>query len=301
MELRHLRYFLAIAEELHFTRAAERLGIEQPPLSQQIKQLETELGAALFVRHARAVSLTEAGQAFAPHAKAAVAEAQRAAEAARQALRGEQGHIRIGFTSSASYNPLVPGMIQKFRDLYPNVAVSLVEQATSALLQDLHGNRLDAAFVRVSPGAQRGLSALELPAEEMLAALPARHRLASAPRIALAELAQDGFILFPPENGRLLYDSIIEACADAGFRPRIVQEAPQLGSTVNLVAAGAGVALVPASMRQLHPSGVVYARLRSPAPKARLWLCHPDDPAPSAMTRNLMTMVSQEVGPLRRR
>lgn len=301
MELRHLRYFLAIAEELHFTRAAERLGIEQPPLSQQIKQLENELGAALFHRHARSVTLTEAGRAFLPHASAAVAEALRAAEAARQAIRGEQGHLRIGFTSSASYNPLVPGMIQKFRDLYPNVAVTLVEQATSALLADLQGSRLDVAFLRVSPAEQGGLAMLELPAEEMFAALPARHPLAQAPRVALADLAADGFILFPRQNGRLLYDSIIDACRAAGFRPNIVQEAPQLGSTVNLVAAGAGVALVPASMRQLHPSGVVYARLRSPAPKACLWLCHPEDPAPSAMTRNLMTMVRQEVGPLRRR
>lgn len=301
MELRHLRYMIAIAEELHFTRAAERLGIGQPPLSQQIKQLEEEVGTALFTRHARAVALTEAGRAFLPHARDAVDEAERAIAAARRAARGDLGHLRVGFTSSASFNPLVPGIIRRYGELYPDVSVDLAEQATSQLLTALHEERVDVAFLRAAYSEREGLQTVELPSEELWVALPSKHPLASQKRVDLIQLAGEAFVLYPRANGRLLYDTMITACRNAGFSPRIAQEAPQMASTVNLVAAGVGVALVPASMCQLHASGVTYVRLSGEVPRAQLWLAYPAHVRLSAPAQNLVALVRQDLGPLHRK
>jgi DNA-binding transcriptional LysR family regulator len=274
MELRHLRYFLAVAEELHFTRAAERLGIGQPPLSQQIKQLEEELGVPLFLRTTRDVSLTAAGHAFQPHAEATLREAERAALAVRRVACGEQGTIRIGFTSSASFNPLVPSIISSFRDANPDVEIDLVEETTSALLTRLANTTLDVAFMRATLIERSALSTLALPEEPLWIALPTRHPLAAHTELALVDLANTPFILYPRRNGNLLYDTIISACRSVGFSPNVVQEAPQMTSMVNFVAAGVGVALVPRSLCQLHIEGVSYARLSHPEPTATLWLAH---------------------------
>jgi len=301
MELRHLRYMIAIAEELHFTRAAERLGIAQPPLSQQIKQLEAEVGTPLFHRSARAVTLTEAGHAFLPHARDAVDEADRAIAAAQRAARGDMGHLRVGFTSSASFNPLVPGIVRRFGELYPDVTVDLAEQATSQLLDALRDERLDVAFLRATASERDGLETVELPAEELWVALPSRHPLATQKRIDLLQLAGEAFVLYPRANGRLLYDTMVSACRNAGFSPRIAQEAPQMASTVHLVAAGVGVALVPASMCQLHASGVTYVRIAGDVPRAQLWLAWPAHVRLSAAAHNLVALVRQDLGPLRRR
>ncbi len=301
MELRHLRYMIAIAEELHFTRAAERLGIAQPPLSQQIKQLEAEIGTPLFERHARAVRLTEAGQAFLPHARDAVEDAERAIAAAQRAARGDLGHLRIGFTSSASFNPLVPGIVRRFGELYPDVTLDLAEQATSQLLEDLRAERIDVAFLRAAASEREGLETVELPDEELWIALPSRHPLATQKRIDLLQLAGEAFVLYPRGNGRLLYDTMISACRQAGFDPRIAQEAPQMASTVHLVAAGVGVALVPASMCQLHASGVTYVRIAGEVPRAQLWLAYPAHVRRAPAVQNLVALVRQDLGPLRRR
>jgi DNA-binding transcriptional LysR family regulator len=274
MELRHLRYAITVAEELHFTRAAARLGIGQPPLSQQIKQLEDELGTRLFARMSRGVTLTEAGRAFLPHAAAAIREAERAVAAAQRAARGELGRIRIGFTSSASFNPRVPGIIGRFREEYPGVQVFLTEQTTSSLLVGLREETIDVAFLRPAQDETEGLVTRTLPAEALWVALPARHPLARRTQVDLIELAGDAFVLYPRANGRLLYDTIIAACRNAGFSPRIAQEAPQMASTVNLVAAGVGVAMVPESMCQLHAQGVVYARIAGDPPGATLTIAH---------------------------
>jgi DNA-binding transcriptional LysR family regulator len=291
MELRHLRYALAIADELHFTRAAQALGIGQPPLSQQIKVLEDELGVRLFHRLTRGVELTEAGRAFMPYAKAAVQAAEQAAHSAQRAARGELGGLTIGFTSSASFNPLVPGIIGRFRESFPGLAISLVEQTTTRLLDGLGTGSVDIAFLRPALGETDGLIARRLPDEDLWIALPARHRLAGQEAVDLLDLAGDPFILYPRGNGRLLYDSIIAACRNAGFSPRIAQEAPQMASTVNLVAAGVGVALVPASLCQLHAQGVTYARIAGDGPKAQLVVAHRrEGPVPPAV-RNFMSII----------
>ncbi len=294
MELRHLRYALAIAEELHFTRAAAKLGIGQPPLSQQIKALEKELGVQLFHRMTRGVELTEAGEAFMPLAQASVAAAEQAAAAAQRAAKGEIGEFAIGFTSSASYNPIVPRIIGRFRELYPELSIRLIEQDTTRLLRAMADGALDIAFLRPALGETDGLVVKRLPDEELLVALPPKHRLAGpeTKRVNLVDLAGDPFILYPRSNGRLLYDSMIAACRNAGFSPRISQEAPQMASTVNLVAAGVGVALVPASMNQLHAHGVVYKRIKGDGPKAQLVVAHRRAGPLSPTVRNFMGCVS---------
>jgi len=291
MELRHLRYALAIADHLHFTKAAKALGIGQPPLSQQIKALEDELGVRLFHRLTRGVELTEAGRAFMPLAQSAVQAAEQARTAAQRAARGELGGLSIGFTSSASFNPIVPGIIGRFREGFPSLAISLVEQTTTRLLESLADGTLDIAFLRPVLGETDGLATRRLPDEDLWVALPARHRLAGTGPLDLLDLAGEPFILYPRANGRLLYDTIIAACRNAGFSPRIAQEAPQMASTVNLVAAGVGVALVPESMCQLHAQGVEYARIAGNGPKAQLVVAHKrDGPMPPAV-RNFMSVV----------
>lgn len=291
MELRHLRYVLAVAEELHFTRAAERLGIAQPPLSQQIKQLEEELGTPLFVRATRAVSLTEAGRAFIPYAQAALRATEQARVAAKRAAHGELGLVRIGFTSSASFNPHVPALIRRFRDAYPDVELTLMEQATNLLLSALHTDEIDIAFLRPTLGQREDLTAVSLPEEPLWLALPSRHPLSQRDGLNLIEISGDPFILYPRTNGSLLYDSVIAACRNAGFSPRIVQEAPQMASTVNLVAAGVGVTIVPESMRQLHPEGVVYIRIIDQAASAVLWVAHRKTDTVPIVVENFMAHV----------
>lgn len=300
MDLRHLRYVLAAGEELHFTRAAHRLNVAQPALSQQIRQLEDEIGAQLFHRLTRGVELTEAGRAFLPYARTSLAAADEAIAAARRAAKGELGRLGIGFTSSASFNPLVTQVIGRFRDAYPDIEVELREQATTPLLRALKQGDLQLAFIRAADDELEGLRRVALPDEPLWAALPTRHRLASHDRISLSELAADPFILYPRDNGRLLYDAIIAACGRAGFSPRIAQEAPQMASTVNLVAAGVGIALVPASMRQIRSPGVAYAQLTGTPPVAVLSLVQGPYAALTPAVRNFVRCLDElriEVAP----
>ena len=272
MELRHLRYFLAIVAERHFTRAAQRLGIAQPPLSQQIRQLEEEVGTPLFARTPRGVTLTAAGEAFRPHAEAALREVDRARTAARRVEQGDLGTIRVGFTSAASLNPLVPGAISAFRIAHPDVELRLFVQPTTPLLAQLSQDQIDVAFVRPTPTERQSLRAIPLPDERLWIALPSGHRLATRKRLRLEELRNEPFILYPRANGSLLYDTIIAACQRAGFSPRVVQEAPQMASMVSLVATGVGITLVPQSVCQLQPAGVRYVPISGQAPVAMLWL-----------------------------
>jgi DNA-binding transcriptional LysR family regulator len=272
MELRHLRYFVAIVAERHFTRAAKKLGIAQPPLSQQIRQLEAEIGTPLFTRAPRGVTLTPAGEAFLPHAEAALREVDRARLAARRVSHGDLGTLRIGFTSAASLNPLVPAAISAFRKVYPDVELRLAVQATTPLLTQLSQDLIDVAFVRPTPAERESLRAVPLPDERLWIALPTGHPLATRKRVRLAELRNESFILYPRANGSLLYDAIIATCQNAGFSPRVSQEAPQMASIVSLVAAGVGVTLVPESVCQLRPAGVRYLRISGQTPTAMLWL-----------------------------
>lgn len=279
MELRHLRYFIAVAEEGHITRAAERLGIQQPPLSMQIRALEQELDVQLFRRQPRGVELTDAGRAFLERARIILEEVDRAFASARRTARGEQGRVVVGFTSSAPFHPFVPRVIRAFREMSPLVALALEESGSSELVQGLHNEDIDAAFIRSPVADVVGLLVTPLLDEEMIVALPAGHPLAaangadeSAP-MPLVSLANETFVLYKRPGGPGLYDTIITACRSAGFGPHVGQEAPRIVSTLNLVAAGLGVSIVPASLRSLQMDGVIYRRLTgSTALKAPLLL-----------------------------
>jgi DNA-binding transcriptional LysR family regulator len=260
MEFRQLRYFLAVAEHLHFTEAAAHLGIAQPPLSQQILKLEREIGTKLFIRHPRRVELTEAGRLLQESARRIVEDAQLALTEVQNAGRGESGHLSLGFAGSTVFQPLVATVMQNYRNAYPRVVISCEESNSSALLDKVSEGHVDAALVRL-PLHCRDLVVQPLVEEDMLAVLPANHRLNRRRRIDLASLADDSFIFFPRPIGPDLYDSIIAACISAGFSPSVSMESPQISSTANLVAAGFGVALIPASIQQIHAEGVSYHEL----------------------------------------
>jgi DNA-binding transcriptional LysR family regulator len=260
MELRHLRYFLAVADELHFGRAAERLAIAQPPLSQQIQALEAELGVPLFTRHP--VRLTPAGEAFQQEAAATLQRAERATEAARAAARGELGTIRVGFVSSAAYGAL-PVAVRRFRDHHPRVTLALTELTTAFQLQGLHAGDLDVGLFRVDPASLRDpdLVAETIAREPYVLALPTDHPLAARRRVPLAELADEPFVTFPYRSNPSLHGQLERYCLRAGFTPRVVQEATLMQTIVALVAAGLGVSLVPASLQRLQLAGLAYRPL----------------------------------------
>lgn len=272
MELRHIRYFLAVAEEGNFTRAAARLGMAQPPLSQQIRVLEMEIGSALFHRVPHGAELTAAGTAFLAEARASLAAADNAVLAAQRAARGETGRLALGFTASAAFNPLVTGAIRRFRRQWPEVALALSEMNSSGLMDRLVRGELDAAFIRPGLKDPRDIRLKRLPDEPMLIALPAHHALAKYSRVPLSALAGEPFILFPRAVGLSLHDDILRSCRDAGFELVVTQEAPQIPSVINLVAADLGVSIVPSSIAKLAIEDVVYRPIDGPPLIARLGL-----------------------------
>jgi DNA-binding transcriptional LysR family regulator len=272
MELRHIRYFLAVAQELNFTRAAALVHIGQPPLSQQIKDLEAEVGAQLFRRLAQGAELTVAGRAFLEQIERVLPQVERAKVAAQRAARGEIGSLHVGFTSSSAFSTVVPSAIRSFRRAYPGVDLSLEEAGTTRLTNGLLKGELDVVFLRPGATVSQDLQIRLLSEEPMLVALPTCHPAAAANEISLIDLRDEPFILFPRATGATLFDTTIAACRDAGFEPILGQSAPQIDSIVNLVAAELGVSLVPASMNQLQVSGVVYREIAGVAPVARLAL-----------------------------
>jgi DNA-binding transcriptional LysR family regulator len=274
MELRHIRYFLAVAEERHFTRAAAKVGIGQPPLSQQIKDLEAEVGAPLFHRVAHGAELTEAGKAFLAEVKDMPLSANRAAMAARRAARGETGLLRVGFTASAAFNVVVPSAIRAFRRAYAEVHLTLEEANTTRLVAGLREGSLDAVFLRPSASDIEEVQLRLLSEEPMIVALPEGHWAAARQEVELAMLKEEPFLLFPRDIGPTLYDTVVEACRGAGFEPTIGQFVPQIASVVNLVAAELGVSVIPASMSQLGVKGVVYRPIAGRSPVTRLALAY---------------------------
>ncbi len=291
MELRHLRYFLAVAEEGNFTRAAARLGIGQPPLSQQIRDLETEIGAMLFHRVPHGAELTAAGAAFLPEAKASLAAAEKARLAAQSANRGETGRLSLGFTASSAFNPIVSTTIRRFQARWPDVLLSLTEMNTLGLVQKLERGELDATFMRPGLDDPDGIRLKRLPDEPMVVALPASHALARQKTLPLASLAKEPFILFPRLVGLSLYDDVVRACREAGFELTVAQEAPQISSVVNLVAADLGVSIVPASISQIKLAGVAYRPIQGPPAVARLALAVLRSQR-SPVTENLMGLLN---------
>ena len=272
MELRHIRYFLAVADEHNFTRAAEKLGIAQPPLSQQIHALEEELDALLFHRVPHGAELTPAGEAFLVEARIALAASERAALAAARAQRGETGRLLLGFTTSAAFNPIISSTVDDFHHQWPDITLSLEEQNTSVLFERVLRGELDVAFVRPGASDPEGIRLKHLPDEETVIALPANHRLAANKSLRLTDIRCEPFILFPREFGPSLYDEIFSACGSVGFTPDIRQETQRTASTVNLVAAHLGVSIVPVSITQIQLAGVIYKPIDGAAPVARLAL-----------------------------
>ena len=299
MELRHLRYFIAVAEEGHITRAAARLGIQQPPLSQQIHALERELDVQLFRRKPRGVVLTDAGRALLDDARAILAQVDHARATTRRTARGEQGRLVVGFTSSAPFVPFVPRVIRAFRESFPLVSLTLEETGTGEMIEALRNELIDAAFIRSPAPDPSGVVVHPLLEEAMVVALPIGHPMASSSddaALKLAALAGETFILYRRPVGPGLYDAIIASCHGAGFSPRVGQEAPRILSTLSLVAAGLGVSLVPASLQHLRMDGVIFRRLAGePQPKAPLNLAYRRDEA-SAVVRRFIELVRQTAG-----
>ncbi|MCI0393231.1 MAG: LysR family transcriptional regulator [Acidobacteria bacterium] len=280
MELRHLRYFTAVAEELNFRRAAEQLHIAQPPLSKQIGDLEEELGVELFRRTRRRVELTEAGRVFLAEARLTLEQAEQAARAAQRASRGEIGRLVIGFVMSATCTVL-PESLRVFRARYPHVELAIEETTTGQGVEDLHKKRIHLAFLRL-PLSDKALRFETVLQEPLILALPEGHPLANKPQVSVRMLAGQPFIIFPRDQGSGFFDQIVSFCNRAGFSPKVVQEATQMQTILSLVASGLGVALIPASVQSLHSSGVVYKALRERTPKTGIavaWL--PEDTSPA--------------------
>lgn len=292
LDLRQLRYLVAVAEEGHVTRAAERLGMQQPPLSQQIKAMETYLGFQLFRRRPRGMELTESGRVLFEEARAILLRLEQAERDARSVARGEQGQLRVGVAPTAPFHPLVPGVIRAFREAWPGVTVTLEECLSRQAVQGLSEARLDAAFVRAELPESAGMTVHRLLDEPMMVAVPVAHPLAAAatPR-SLRDFAADSFIAFARVEGPGMFDATVAACLKAGFTPRLGQEAPRITSTLGLVAAGLGIALVPASMRRVHMDGVAYCELAPPdRPTVPLWLATRRE-AGSPALRNFITLI----------
>jgi len=272
MELRHLRYFVAVAEELHFGRAAERLHIAQPPLSRQIRDLERELGTPLFERGPRGADLTPAGRAFLPEARLTLAQAERAQRTAQRAARGETGRLRVGFVDAATNSGILPDVLAFFRMHLPSIGLSLFEMDPSQQAEALRDGRIDLGVLQSPPAdADRWLRVESVHTEPLVAALPRGHRLLNRPRLVLADFADEPFILFPRHVAPALYDDILARCRAARFTPRVVQEATGWHTVTSLVSAGVGVAFVPRSLAQSRQPGVAYRPVRDLRTDMGLW------------------------------
>ncbi|MFZ6874031.1 LysR family transcriptional regulator [Undibacterium sp. Di27W] len=264
MELRHLKYFIAVAEELHFTRAAERLHIGQPPLSHAIQMLEADIGAQLLERSKRWVRLTEAGKLFLKDARHILALAEQASENARRAQRGETGELRIGFTFSTPFTPLFAAVINSYRQQYPDVTLSLREMTTNKQLEALDQRSLDVGFIRppedgeLARGVSSPLRFRKLREDALVAVLPSTHPLAKKKKVSMKDLAQESFIMYPPSAGTGIYPHILRLCRAAGYAPKIVQEANDASTIIGLVAAGCGVSVLIGSFYSIHFDGICY-------------------------------------------
>ncbi|WP_277186923.1 LysR family transcriptional regulator [Caballeronia sp. BR00000012568055] len=261
MELRHLRYFLAVAEEKQFTRAAARLHMQQPPLSQQIQELEQELGFALFLRQPRGVELTAPGEALAEHARLALKTLEQGVTHARRVAQGQVGRVRIALTSSAAFHPLAPAAIRKFRETYPDISVELNEINAAEIIEMMMDGRIDVAILRKPIETPAELRFDLLAQERMLLVLPLGHALIARRAVSVDELADESFIFVRRPGAPGMYADFIRACEARGFTPRVVDEVPRMVTAINLVAAGGGVTLVPASMQRYRQESVRYCRV----------------------------------------
>lgn len=294
MDLRRLKYFVAVAEELHFGRAAERLGMAQPPLTQQIQKLEAELGCPLFIR-ARRTQLTEAGAVLLPQAVVLLSDIERTADATRRASRGETGRLTIGVPPSVMLT-FLPAAIRHYRERYPEVDFRLLELSTSAIEDAVRDRRADVGFLREArPGPP--LVPEVVYREPLVALLPEGHPVTRRRKPNLAMLAADPFVFFPRRLGPALYDHLTSFCTAAGFVPRIAQEATQWQTIVALVEAGMGVSIAPAGVRKFGWRGVTTLSL--PGADTAILACrHCEQTSPAA--ERFLSLVKKTVGSSRR-
>jgi DNA-binding transcriptional LysR family regulator len=268
IELRHLRYFIAVAEELHFGRAARKLGIAQPPLSLQIQRLEAELGTSLFDRTSRRVQLTPAGRTLLEEGRRALAGVRDAVDAAQRASRGETGSLTVAFAASVMFLSL-PRIIRQFRESFPGVRLELRELGTGPQMIALRNGELDLGFLR-EPPLDDELETETIMTERLLIAVSKRHPLARRRQVQLTDVANDDFVLFPRDLAPGLYGHVLRVCAEAGVHPRIVQTSREMYTTVSLVEAGMGVTIIPESVRQMGRRGVQYFPISSEAATTRI-------------------------------
>lgn len=294
IEIRHLRYFIAVAEELNFSRAAERLNIAQPPLSQQIQALEAELRLQLFERNKRPLRLTAAGKVFLEQARLVLVTLEQAVISARQASLGETGRLVVAVNSSIA-NSVLPNILRVFRDRYPRVQLVLREIMSSQQAQQLRDRQIDLGFDCLLKGNDAGLSFIPILQESIVIALPENHPLASQTEIPLKALVDEPFVL-PSPDVVLSYGQIIELYQqEVGLPPKVVQEATWMITVLSLVAGGVGVALLPANAQNLQRTGVVYRPIQGKSltrPIAAVW--RSDDS--SVILHNFLQVTKDVVG-----
>ncbi len=306
MDMRRLRYFLAVADAGHITRAAAQLGLAQPPLSQQIKALEAELGLQLFQRHPKGVTLTEAGRLLQDGARGLLRQTEALCERLQRMAQGEQGLLALGFTSSAAAHAFLPRTLRACRQQHPHIGLDLREANAAEITAAVLAGQLHCGFLRVPTSRPPGLCFETLFHEPAVLALPIDHALAPRPgqalrRLALTDLRGEGFILVRQPGAPGLYANLLALCEAQGFSPRVVAEVPRMMSNLNLVAAGAGVSVVPASMQGAHPHAVAYCPLADAtpldAPMTLVWR-QADQAGPTATFVALARRMAGEVQPV---
>ncbi len=299
IELKRLNAFVTVVEAGSITRAAELLFIQQPPLTRLLQSLEQDFGVPLLQRLPRGVIPTEAGEVLLHEARAVLARAVQLSAAMQRAALGEQGRIRIGFTSSAALHTFVPALLRRYREIYPSVSTQLEESGSGELLAAVVAGQLDVAFVRMRVKDKPELVMEKVLEEPMWVAVPAGHRLASQPAeqpLKLEDLSNEPFVLYRRRAGQGLYDAILAAYVRAGFSPHIVQEAPRLTSCLSLVGAGLGISIVPESMTRLGGDGVVFLPLAASTQlSAPLYLARRVDSHASSIINTFCQLVKSQL------
>lgn len=292
MEFRQLQCFVAVAEELNFSRAAARLHLTQPPLSRQIAQLERALGARMFERSPQAVALTAAGQALLPEVRQVLAAVGALPELARRADQGQVGRLRIGFVGSTIYTS-IPALLGQFRRLYPQVSLDLQQQTVARQTEGLLRGDIDVGIIRQAVSHPR-LATRCIGREAFVAALPLDHPLAARSQVPLKALAGEPMVAFSRQEAPAIHEQMRRMCDQAGFSPRIVQEAHPMSTVVGLVGAGAGVAIVPQSMESLAFRNVAYRPLRGTREVSEFFVAWRREDASPAVKNFLAVVRAQE-------
>jgi DNA-binding transcriptional LysR family regulator len=295
MELRHLRYFVAVAEEKSFTQAAKRLGIKQPPLSLQIRKLEKEMGTQLLYRGTRSVELTNTGRLLLEEARAILHHVEQTKTDVRRRARGETGRVNVGFGVGTQFHPLVPAIIREYGAHYPEVV--MCPQASSSVLLNarLSAGTIDVAFIYLPTSNGHGLATHIIAEEPLVAVLPIQHDLSRSASLRLSALADEKLVMFSRELNPASYDAIVAAIERAGFTPKLGQAASLNVAVVPMVAAGLGWSIVPQSFSRILPDDVAYLRIDDDVPIATIAVAHRRNDR-SAAVQNFVACARREAG-----